>query len=104
MNPRVRFFVVDHAGVQQACEADAGDVLMETLRELGRVDAICGGSLSCGTCAVRIAPPWADDLPLAPTAERDLVSGLGLDGARLSCQLRIDARLDGMVIEVLSSA
>lgn len=96
--------VTDRSGTVHRQQADTGQPLMETLREAGWVEAVCGGGAACGTCAVRIATPWAERLPAADDGERQLLEGLGGDaaaGGRLSCQIILDETLDGMVLEVL---
>lgn len=100
------FLILDRGGEMQVEKAERGHSLMEALRDLGRVDAICGGSMSCGTCAVRVAAPWCDRLEPECETERMLLEGLGLDerGCRLSCQIAITEGLDGIVVEVLQGA
>lgn len=96
-------FIVKRTGTTQDGEAEAGVALMEPLREAGLVDAVCGGSMACGTCAVRVLDPWCDALPPAGEAEMALLEGLGIDekGCRLSCQVVLDESLSDMNVEVL---
>jgi ferredoxin, 2Fe-2S len=63
----------------------------------------CGGSLSCATCHVQVAPEWA-----AKTGEVGTFEDAMLDVAeaergptsRLSCQITMTAALDGIVLHV----
>ncbi len=68
-----------------------------------RVIGECGGSLSCATCHVVVAAEWAaktgtpadfeDAMLDTAEAERQATS-------RLSCQIRMTADLDGIILHV----
>jgi 2Fe-2S ferredoxin len=69
----------------------------------GGVEAIaadCGGTLSCATCHVLLDEPWRSRLP-APSADEDAMLELTATpreaGSRLSCQIVLDAALNGLV-------
>lgn len=80
-------------------------VLMEVLRDGGlSVSALCGGGMSCGTCHVHIAEPWAR--LIAPPSEDEtaiLESCVRYEPgtSRLSCQIQLNARLDGMELKIV---
>lgn len=63
----------------------------------------CGGNLSCATCHVQVAEPWAarvggpDDFE---DAMLDTVEAARGPESRLSCQIRASADLDGLVLIV----
>lgn len=88
----------------EACEHELaeGTPLMELLRELGLVDAVCGGGVSCGTCVVSVDAAWQTRLPDMQAGERALLDGLGcMPGVqRLSCQLPLSRDLDGIVVRI----
>jgi ferredoxin, 2Fe-2S len=70
------------------------------------IDAIaadCGGTLSCATCHVMIDEPWRGRLP-APSSDEDAMLELTAaprePGSRLSCQVVLDAALDGLVVRL----
>jgi ferredoxin, 2Fe-2S len=91
----------------RAIAVAAGDSLMDALRlaGVGGIEAECGGCLTCGTCAVVIAPEWRDVLPPADEAEEELIS-YGMNpgpGTRLSCQIRLDATCDGLTMSIPAS-
>jgi 2Fe-2S ferredoxin len=95
----IKINVTDRDGTTHEIEGAEGDHLMEVLREYDwGVAAICGGMCSCGTCHVFLEEQW---LPLFPTQdidEEDLVDMLefGQPNSRLSCQLTLEAKHDGM--------
>ena len=78
--------------------------VMEVIRD-GGIDellALCGGCLSCATCHVHVDPAFADRLAPMSEDEDDLLDSSSHRSAtsRLSCQLRFDAKLDGLQITI----
>lgn len=75
---------------------------METLREagIGEILATCGGMCSCATCHVYVAQGF--DLPPMSEDENDLLdsSDHRQPNSRLSCQLILSDRLDGLALTV----
>jgi len=94
--------VIDVAGERHALDAALDEPLMHALRDGGFVDAVCGGAMSCGTCAVALEP--ITPLPGAGPLEQSLLDGLGCtaEGARLSCQLCVTPEVDGLTVRVLA--
>ena len=83
-------------------DASAGQSLMEAAKATGveGIEAICGGSMACGTCHVYVDPAWFDRLPPAQPAELEMIE-CGLDPrpiSRLACQIRLSAELDGLIV------
>ena len=70
------------------------------------IDAIaadCGGSMTCATCHVYVAPEWQDYLPPARVEEDamlEMTAAPRESGSRLSCQIDLDASLDGLTVRV----
>lgn len=65
--------------------------------------AECGGQCICVTCMVDVAPEWAERMPPAGEDERDMLSdtlGAVPPGRRLSCQIRLEPGLDGLVLRI----
>ena len=63
----------------------------------------CGGSLSCATCHVVVAPDWrgaAGDPGAFETDMLDITEASRQPGSRLSCQIRMTAALDGIEVSV----
>lgn len=67
----------------------------------------CGGGLSCATCHCYVDDAWADKVG-TPTSqdEQDLLEGVSAERkttSRLSCQIVMDASLDGLVVHLPES-
>lgn len=63
----------------------------------------CGGSLSCATCHVVVDPAWADRAGVAERFEDDMLDVADAPReatSRLSCQIKMRAELDGIVVRV----
>ena len=66
--------------------------------------AECGGSCACATCHVYVDETWQDRLPQALPLEEDLVSVVEerRDNSRLSCQIVVTAKLEGLILHLPS--
>lgn len=92
-------------GQHITAEVREGQNLMEAAvaNNIPRVVGECGGSLSCATCHVIVGPDWA-----AKTGETGEFEDAMLDVAeaerqptsRLSCQIKMNAGLDGIILHV----
>jgi 2Fe-2S ferredoxin len=92
-------------GQRITLDVAVGTSLMQAAvaRGIAGVVGECGGSLSCATCHVVVSPDWAeragtpsgfeDDMLDITEAEREPTS-------RLSCQIKMSAALDGIVVKV----
>jgi 2Fe-2S ferredoxin len=63
----------------------------------------CGGSMSCATCHVVVASDWADRAGPPGAFEEDMldITEAGRQPtSRLSCQIRMTADLDGILVSV----
>jgi len=99
----IKINVTDRDGQTHEIEGNAGDHLMEVLREYDwGVAAICGGMCSCGTCHVFLDGEWLAKFPPQDVDEEDLVDMLefGRENSRLSCQLTLTGEHDGIQLEL----
>ncbi|MGI3165905.1 2Fe-2S iron-sulfur cluster-binding protein [Pseudooceanicola sp. 200-1SW] len=101
----VKITYIEHDGTTHALDLAEGGSVMEGGRDHGieGIVAECGGACACSTCHVYVAPDWVDRLPKIEPMEEDLLDfAPGYDPARsrLSCQLKVTAALDGLVVEV----
>ena len=103
-----RIFATDRDGTKH--EIDAGDrsTLMEILRHAGlSVEALCSGCCQCATCHVFIEDPWLGKLKPQTDFEVATLEGEGsevLANSRLSCQIKWQDELDGIVLTVAPEA
>ncbi len=98
--PKVVF--IDAAGTRREIEAAAGQTLMEAARANGieAIEARCGGAMTCATCHVYVDEDWVARIDPPDEAEREMVVN-AIDPrttSRLSCQIRLDGRHDGLVV------
>lgn len=98
--PKITF--VEHNGKQHDVEGDETLSLMElaTANLVPGIDADCGGACACGTCHVHIDEPWLSKLEAMTDGERQMldVATSGDHTSRLSCQIRLSAALEGMIV------
>ena len=96
--------VTDRAGTTTSVPAKAGHSVMEIIRDGGfdELLALCGGSCSCATCHVHVAPEWFDRVGPANADENDLLDSSDHRTAtsRLSCQIDFTAALDGLAVRI----
>jgi ferredoxin, 2Fe-2S len=100
---RVTYIQCD--GTSHTVDVEDGESLMTGAVSNGirGIDADCGGSCACATCHVHVDPSWtqavgsaaseaeAELLQLAPEVRED---------SRLSCQIKMRADLDGVVVHL----
>ena len=101
--PTIHFILPD--GREQSLDAPPGSTAMQaaTGAGLSGIVAECGGSAMCATCHVYVDEAWQDRLPAPLSNELEMLECTAaerLPGSRLSCQIRIDAALDGLVLRL----
>lgn len=65
--------------------------------------AECGGGAVCATCHVYVDDGWIGRLPAMSVDEDDLLEGVAAERkstSRLSCQIKMTAGLDGLVLRL----
>ena len=103
MENDIRIYVEEAPGQRREIEGptDMGLSLMELLKASGYpIQATCGGMALCATCHVEVlAGPL---LPEPGDAELDMLETLPvvLEGSRLSCQIRLQPHVDGLVVRL----
>jgi ferredoxin, 2Fe-2S len=107
-NSMGRVTYIEHDGKTHVVELSDGTSLMEGAVANGvrGIDGDCGGCCSCATCHVHVDPAWttragppasepeAEMLQLAPEFRPD---------SRLSCQIKMHAELDGIIVHLPES-
>ena len=95
---------IEHDGTRHEVDVPEGLTVMEgAIRNMiPGIDADCGGACACATCHVYVDAAWTEK-----TGERSSMEESMLDFAseveassRLSCQIRVTADLDGLVVRM----
>jgi 2Fe-2S ferredoxin len=69
------------------------------------IDADCGGACACATCQVFVDAAWAGRVGARTEIEETMLEfaqGVRPE-SRLSCQIRVDGALDGLVVHLPES-
>ena len=98
---QITLHLQDKDGSQHTVVARTGRSLMQAAVAAGLdgIAADCGGSLSCATCHVIVAPEWLAALPPASEDEAamlEMTAAPNEPGSRLACQLKLAPTLDGL--------
>ena len=68
------------------------------------IDAECGGACACATCHVIVDDKWIDKVgkPKGDSAEQELLDyePKASENSRLSCQITLDEKLDGLIVHI----
>ena len=97
-------FIASDAG-KTCCKGKIGQSLM-TAAVAGDVDGIaadCGGLLTCATCHVFVAEPFASSLAPPEAEELAMLAFTATPrqpNSRLSCQITLTPALDGLTVEL----
>ena len=101
--PTIRFIQAD--GSARELSAPDGTSAMQAAMGAGLAGIVaeCGGSAMCATCHVYVDEAWVDRLP-APLANElemlECTASERLPTSRLSCQIKMSAALDGIVLRL----
>jgi ferredoxin, 2Fe-2S len=98
--PKITY--IDHEGTARTVEGEVGATVMETAIKNGvpGIEAECGGACACATCHVYVEDPWRATVGEPSPMEEDMLD-FGYDvkaSSRLSCQIKVTADLDGLVV------
>lgn len=100
--PRITY--IEHDGTGHIAEVRAGLSVMEGAIKNGLpgIEARCGGELACATCHVYVDPAWTEAAGKPSAAELGMLGGVfqANERSRLSCQIRVTAALDGLVVHL----
>lgn len=100
-------FVHPDGETREVEAADGASAMRAAL--LGGVDGItadCGGEISCATCHVYVDEAWRERVGEPGLDEEDMLEFTACErtaGSRLSCQIQVDAELDGLVLRLPES-
>ena len=95
---------VDHRGETRIIDVENGATVMEAAirNAVPGIEAECGGACACATCHVHVDAEWAAALPAPTDEEIDMLDGAFdvTETSRLSCQILLDAKLDGLRLQL----
>lgn len=103
-------FIQQSDNSREDVKVPVGNTLMEAARYYSEnnyvqgIEADCGGTCACGTCHVIVDDVWFDklDKPKKSSPELDLLDYdlNSTDKSRLSCQILLTEKLDGLIVYV----
>jgi 2Fe-2S ferredoxin len=101
--PKVTYITFD--GAEHAVDVPTGLSAMEgaVQNAIPGIDGDCGGAAACGTCHVFVDPAWiAKAGTPGSTIEKEMLELTDNVAAnsRLSCQIKLTAELDGLMLRM----
>ena len=96
IHPDNRSESIDAVVGESAMQAATGNGIDEIVAE-------CGGNAMCATCHVYVDEAWLGRLPPMSDEEDALLDGAAAErraNSRLSCQIKLAAELDGLVMRL----
>jgi 2Fe-2S ferredoxin len=104
----ISFILISHDGRATTLQGAEGHSVMQTAVSQGVKGIVgeCGGSAMCATCHVYVDEAWRDRLApmLATEAEMlECTSSERRPESRLSCQIKLSAQLEGLVLHLPES-
>ena len=102
----INFIAADATTVK--AQGKIGQSVMEVAVAAGvaGIAADCGGLLTCATCHVVVQEPFASRLPAADGEEQAMLAFTAVaasPASRLSCQIILNADLDGLTLALPAS-
>lgn len=100
--PKIRFIL--HNGKEHVVEGEVGTSAMQVAIDnmVPGIIGDCGGNASCATCQGYVDPEWIGKLqPISEEEAAMLDCALRVqDNSRLTCQIKLNEELDGIVIRL----
>ncbi|MCI3131982.1 2Fe-2S iron-sulfur cluster-binding protein [Phenylobacterium aquaticum] len=93
---------IENDGTEHHVDVPAGVSVMDGAKRftIPGIEGDCGGAGACATCHVYVEAGWFDRLPPMDELEHDMLD-FAFDvqpNSRLSCQIKVDASVDGLVV------
>lgn len=100
--PKITY--IEKNGKEHVVDAALGLSVMEAAvrNMIPGIDADCGGACACATCHVYVDPAWADKVGKPESMEESMLDFAyePKENSRLSCQIKITADLDGLIVRL----
>ena len=107
---KIKVHFVKDTGEKETIQVPENTTLMEASRFYSKnkyvsgIEGDCGGNCSCATCHGWGDDKWADKVgkPDDNSAEQELLDydPLMKENSRLSCQITLDEKLDGLIVHI----
>ncbi|HYD68911.1 2Fe-2S iron-sulfur cluster-binding protein [Azospirillum sp.] len=96
---------IEHGGAAQTVDIPEGWTVMQGAVRNGveGIEAECGGSCACATCHCYVEEEFLDRLAPPSQTEEEMLDSTAserLPNSRLSCQIKVTAALDGLVVRL----
>ena len=95
---------IEHDGTEHVADVAEGLTVMEgAIRNMiPGIDADCGGACACATCHAYVDAAWTGKTGERSSMEESMLDFASdvEDNSRLSCQIRVTADLDGLVVRM----
>ena len=102
--PKITY--IEHTNKKHIIEVSKNMSVMEGAiqNNITGIDADCGGSMACATCHVYVDEKWFNKLEKKDEAEEDMLDMAYQPNkfSRLSCQLLVSEKLDGLIVRMPS--
>ena len=103
--PKIKY--IEHNGKEHDVEVPVGWSVMEGAVKnlIPGIDADCGGACACATCHVFVDPAFEAKIPPKSDMEETMLDFAPeiQANSRLSCQIKVTAELDGLIIRMPKS-
>jgi 2Fe-2S ferredoxin len=103
--PKITY--IEATGKEHVIDVAAGMTVMEgaVKHNVPGIDADCGGACACATCHVYVDPAWASKTGESSGMEQSMLDFANEvePTSRLSCQIKVTAELDGLVVRLPKS-
>ncbi len=100
--PKVTYITPDET--RHEVEVETGYSIMEGAinNNIEGIVAECGGACACATCHSYVDAAWTDKIPAMDDMEDSMLDAAfeRKDNSRLTCQIEMSDKLDGIVIHV----
>ena len=99
-----KIIYIEANGKQHVVELESGLTVMEGAKRNGieGIDAVCGGACQCATCHVYVDPAWQTRVGAGTQLEAAMLEFAEdvQPNSRLSCQIEVNAQLEGLVVRI----
>ena len=100
--PKITY--IEKSGASHTVEVANGLTVMEgaVQNNITGIDADCGGGMACATCHVYVKEEWYDKVNEKSEGEDDMLDQAFEPNkfSRLSCQISVTDKLDGLVVNL----